>query len=146
MHTYYGDILDRIPSEPLWWDENAVPRYCEFSPNRLANIYASEAVLLLVACQIGPMHHFHVAMSRCPPAEPDLATEIRERRIYYGDPPVVAYCISPEASSVAIKVLQYWKRGLLPDDWKRDPVLEIDVLSAGWEGYRTPAPRKPRSD
>lgn len=142
LHTYYGDILDRIPGEPLWWDENAVPRYCEFSPGYLANIYASEAVLLLISCQIGAHHHFHVAMSRQLPAEVDLATEIQEKRIHYGDPPVVAYCSSPDANSVAIQVLQYWRReASVPFRWVRDPALEIDVLEAGWEDFRNPAPR-----
>jgi hypothetical protein len=76
LHTHYGDILDSVPGEPLWWDENAVPRFCEFSLDKLANIYASEAVLLLISCQIGPHHQFQAAMSRMLPVEADLATEI----------------------------------------------------------------------
>lgn len=38
MHASYSDITDRL-GEPQWWDENAVPRYCEFEPARVANIY-----------------------------------------------------------------------------------------------------------
>ena len=117
-----------------------MPRFCEFSPDKLANIYASEAVLLLISCQLGPHHHFQVAMSRVLPAEADFATEIRGKKIHYGDPPVVAYCNSPEANSVAIQVLPYWRREIA-GRWMRDPTFEIDVLDAGWEDHRHPAPR-----
>jgi hypothetical protein len=58
----YDDILTRITEEPSWFDEHAVPRYCEFAPNKVANIYTNEAALVEVTC-----HHcrrlFRVAFS-----------------------------------------------------------------------------------
>jgi hypothetical protein len=51
VYQHYGDILSRIAEEPTWFDEYAVPRYCKFEPDKIANIYASEAALAEVTCQ-----------------------------------------------------------------------------------------------
>jgi hypothetical protein len=51
MHNYYKDIISKIPEEPQWFDEEAVPRYCPFTPDKLANIYADECALVLIQCQ-----------------------------------------------------------------------------------------------
>ena len=42
MNTEYDDIRALIAEPPRWWDEFAVPRYCDFHPRRAANIYARE--------------------------------------------------------------------------------------------------------
>lgn len=64
MHHCYDDILSRIPEEPIWFDEHAVPRYCEFDPKRVANAYADEVALVEVTCQsCGRL--FHVAFAAC---------------------------------------------------------------------------------
>lgn len=62
MHHHYGDILSRIPEPPTWFDEHAVPRFCAFAPREVANIYADEAVLMLITCQACG-HPFRVAMT-----------------------------------------------------------------------------------
>ena len=51
MHQHYRDILDRIDEAPTWFDENGVPRFGDFLPGYLGNIYAREAALAEVACQ-----------------------------------------------------------------------------------------------
>jgi hypothetical protein len=51
MHQHYEDILSRIAEPPRWFDEDGVPRYCEFAPDRIANIYADECALLAIECQ-----------------------------------------------------------------------------------------------
>ena len=64
MHNSYEDIIilgSELGKEPIWWDENAVPRYCQFHPKEVANIYASEVCLLLIECQ-GCQFKFKVAM------------------------------------------------------------------------------------
>jgi len=48
MNTYYGDILELTDKQPQWFDENAVPRFCTFSTQKLAYIYAKEAALALI--------------------------------------------------------------------------------------------------
>ena len=52
VYQCYDDILSRISEKALWFDEYAVPRDCGFSPGKLANIYAGEAVLAEVTCQV----------------------------------------------------------------------------------------------
>jgi hypothetical protein len=105
MNNQYEDIRCRIAEDPVWWDERAVPRYCKFSPNRLANIYARECCLLLVACQ-DCGHAFRVAMSwntisSQPPALDSLD---------YGDPPNIDCCpAGPTMSTVTLSILEFWQ-------------------------------------
>jgi hypothetical protein len=82
VNHLYRDILERIPTQPLWWDEHAVPRYCEFSPEQIAYYYAREAVLLLITTQNGPFVRFRAAVSR-PHERGDLADSIRCQTIAY---------------------------------------------------------------
>jgi hypothetical protein len=62
MHHDYSDITNLTDNNPLWYDENGVPRYCAFHPSHLANIYAGEAALVLIECQ-GCRTEFWVAFS-----------------------------------------------------------------------------------
>ncbi len=62
MFVRYNDILDHINEPPQWWDEHAVPRFIPFEPQRMANIYALEAALVLITCQYCK-RPFHVAFS-----------------------------------------------------------------------------------
>ena len=41
MLNAYADIRSRIAEEPKWWDEEGVPRYCEFSHKELSLIHIS---------------------------------------------------------------------------------------------------------
>lgn len=136
MNHNYADIRSRIPTPPLWFDENAVPRYSDFAPRELSNIYADEGALVEIACQSCQMR-FKVAFSRSTMDdirarmagfEPKpLADLIKENTIHYGDPPNVGCCpAGPTMNSDPLHVLEYWQRG---DDfeWRRDPALEVDV-------------------
>ncbi len=51
MKAAYLDIRNKIKEEPIWYDENGVPRYEKFSPDLSPNIYANEVILLEIACQ-----------------------------------------------------------------------------------------------
>src|ERR1700681_1058651 len=51
MLQHYEDILSRIAEPPRWFDEQGVPRYCDFAPDRIANIHARECALLAIECQ-----------------------------------------------------------------------------------------------
>jgi hypothetical protein len=127
MWTWYSDILDLAPTRPLWWDEQAVPRFCQFAPDKVSNFYAREAALLLVRCQFGPAHCFVVAVSVPQQEGTTLADEIRAGTIHYGDPPRIAECGDGDANSIAIRVLQYWRYICEPRParWVRDRSLEI---------------------
>lgn len=116
MHRDYIDIRSLTPKQPLWFDEYAVPRYVEFSPAQLANIYAREAVLAEIECQACG-HPFQVAFSAANHRGP-LSEAIVENTLEYGDPPNINCCAAgPTMSSTARKVVQYWANAKveLPD-------------------------------
>jgi hypothetical protein len=121
MNTEYDDIRSRIAEPPKWWDEFAVPRYCDFHPRRAANIYAREAALLLIECQACGTK-FRVCMS----AGRGVAEVIGAGSIHYGDPPNIRCCeAGPTMNCVDVRILEYWRR---PDfDWIRDAALEIEL-------------------
>lgn len=134
MNNLYTDIRSRIPDPPVWFDENAVPRYCAFTPDEAANIYAKEVVLLRVTCQ-GCDREFDVCMSW---GDMDwirgverLSKDVAERAIHYGDPPNVDCCpAGPTMNSVLQRVIEFWRAGSMASDaprWVRVPELEIEV-------------------
>jgi len=138
MNEYYKDIISKIEEKPQWFDEHAVPRYCRFSPDYLANIYAEECALVLIQCQ-NCSHRFKVAFSYSTMDKvrhklifgkdkkmPTLADLIKGKTLCYGDPPNIECCpAGTSMTSDSIKVLQYWSRKRI--DWVRDKSLEVDM-------------------
>lgn len=146
MHHHYKDILDRADGAPLWWDEHAVPRFCEFGPDEVANIYADEVVLLRIHCQACG-YAFRVAMSaewsrrwlwareRLDHPDTDAQARLTQEsslgslivsgRIHYGDPP--NYCCHAGATmnSVPILAAEVWTRRSM--DWVRIRELEREI-------------------
>jgi hypothetical protein len=49
MYPLYEDIRDRL-GEPLWHDQNGVPRYAEFHPD-LLGVYDVWALEMIVTCE-----------------------------------------------------------------------------------------------
>jgi peptidoglycan/xylan/chitin deacetylase (PgdA/CDA1 family) len=130
MKRRYADILDRIPEEPQWFDEHAVPRFCAFAPDRIADIYAEETALVEIACQSCD-HRFPVAFSLgrmeklLHKARP-LEERVRERSIGFGDPPNIECCpAGPTMTADAVRVIEFWSKKSF--DWKRRPELEISL-------------------
>jgi len=127
MHHHYDDIRERISEEPKWFDENAVPRYCEFSPNQVSCIYAREVVLAEVACQ-NCRKPFLVAFSVSTfdfVCGESLANAVGKRQLHYGDPPNVSCCASgPAMTSDVLRIVEFWKLGS-DLEWRRVPELEI---------------------
>lgn len=134
MNCGYEDIRSRIAEKPRWFDEHAVPRYCEFTPKALADIYATEAVLAEIACN-GCGHKFNVAISfnyldAVRRNTESLEALIKSRCLHYGDPPNVGCCASgPTMNSDMVRVIEYWRMG---DDfeWVRDHSLEVTFEDA----------------
>lgn len=129
MRHYYKDILHRIPDDPKWWDEYAVPRFDAFSPRDCANIYAREICLLLIECQ-GCRHEFHVCLSRSAWETIDttisLATLVVDHDVHYGDPPNIECCpAGPTMNSVTRRVLEFWRHPV--GEWERAHDLEIEI-------------------
>ncbi|HZR75382.1 hypothetical protein [Bradyrhizobium sp.] len=142
MYQRYDDIFSRITEAPHWFDEYAVPRYCEFTPSKLANIYAGEAALAEVTCQVCK-HAFRVAFSRANWSSGTIAEAIRSRTLDFGDPPNYC-CGNADMSSEPRRVIEYWRRhdprytrqegkNVIVTDfaaftrWVRDSSLEVDI-------------------
>jgi hypothetical protein len=119
----YEDILSRIAEEPIWFDEHAVPRFCDFAPDKLANIYARETALAEVTCQVCK-RLFRVAFSKANWQSGTIADAIRSRTLHFGDPPNVCCCGNMHMNSEPRRVVEYWRRD---DAWTRDHSLEIDI-------------------
>lgn len=139
MNHHYDDIRSRIDEEPRWWDEYAVPRYCDPAPRRVANIYAREVAFVGIECQ-SCGERFTVAFSYSPWPHREPLSE-RIDTLHYGDPPNVGCCAAGATmNSVPIRVLQFWRRGKPKVSdwvWERVPELEVD-LTAPWEAGTTP--------
>jgi len=150
MFHHYADILSRIAEPPRWWDEQGVPRYCEFAPHQLANIYANECALMAIECsgcgeRIIAAIDDHTAneVRRIPWQERPrvkIADLIRAGELDYGDPPNVGCCrAGPSQGAISHRVIEYWfrfqdsyfqpgssvrlVRGAM--DWQRDRSLEL---------------------
>lgn len=132
MNTCYDDIIEKLGT-PVWFDENAVPRYCEFDPWKCANIYAFEVVLLAIECQ-GCAHEFAVCMSLARYEQimgtkgRALADMILDGSIHYGDPPNIGCCAAgPSMNSVPLRVLEYHSTKERSSEFKRNSDLEIKI-------------------
>ena len=128
MHNDFSDITSRIAEAPSWFDTNGVPRYGDFTPKALPDIYCDECALVEIACQ-DCEKRYKVAFSsskleRLTPRlriEADIttidprpiATAIRSHSLGYGDPPNCLHkpgCAGPTMTSDPVRVLEYWSR------------------------------------
>lgn len=111
MNRSYSDITSRL-GEPLWWDEQAVPRYEPFHPCH-CGIYDVEVVLARISCQ-ACKRDFTVAFTRTHmdvmgPVNGSLASQMAAGALSYGDPPNIDCCAAgPTMSSDFKEVLEHW--------------------------------------
>ncbi len=130
MHHHYRDITDKLGT-PIWWDEYAVPRYCDFSPEEVAYIYARQVAFVHIKCQ-GCGHSFMVAMSSgqqqlLEHEPPPLMKAIEEGTLHYGDPPNNGCCgAGPTMNCYDIKVVEFWE-AVEVGDWKRNAKFEVGL-------------------
>jgi hypothetical protein len=139
VHNIYDDITSRIDTDPVWFDEHAVPRYCEFAPGRSVSIYLGEIALAEITCQ-SCKRLFRVAFSGMNVASGTIAEAIRSKTLHYGDPPNVRCCqAGASMNSEPRRVIEYWHRHdqryvenkVIKNDayfrWLRDHSLEVDI-------------------
>lgn len=131
MNCCYDDILREMKfmgKEPIWFDENAVPRFCDFHPEQCSNIYAKEACLLEIECQACE-RKFLVCLSSF--LNTSIGHFIETRMLEYGDPPNVDCCAAgPTMTSNAKRVHEFWRKNKDTNyEWKRFHELEVDLLS-----------------
>ena len=133
MNCTYSDIISRIPEPPKWWDEHAVPRYCAFAPNEVADIYAHDVALVRIKCQACG-ERFKVVFSW---QRHEMGTsedgkfwvrnqpEIDPTGLHYGDPPNACCASGATMNSVPLKVLEWWHRENMA--WMRVPEKEVEI-------------------
>ncbi len=150
MHHDYSDITGLTDATPKWHDENGVPRYCDFHPDHMANIYASEAVLAAIECQRCKAE-FRVAFSELNQKHnlwderqkmriAFLSDLILDRTLHYGDPPNTRCCdAGPSMNSIPISVIEYWVKPYIRQErgtpirdpsllnWTRDRYFELSI-------------------
>jgi len=130
MHCDYADIRDKL-GEPVWWDECGVPRYCEFAPDKAANIYWRECALLAIACQ-NCGQEFAVCMTWASldmaKGTPSLGERLKSGELDYGDPPNVRCCpAGPTMMSETLGVVEFWQQG----DGEPERVGELEGKAEG---------------
>lgn len=134
MRNEYEDIMDAVNKDPLWWDENGTPRFAPFEPRMVPDIYAREAILMLIHCQ-NCETEFEVSLTSGIDGYVFLGTmfpladRIKSGTVHYGDPPNTNCCpVGPSMNSVPVKVLQYWRRDYDKTfAWERVASLELEI-------------------
>ena len=131
MHNCYEDILLKLGS-PRWWDQNAVPRYCDFSPDEIPNIYATEVIYFLIQCQ-NCGEPFRVQMSTSGysnvSGEYKMFTYMNDnlKYLHYGDPPNNKCCgMGSSMNCDDIEIMEFWVKNRDTDYlWERKHEYEI---------------------
>jgi hypothetical protein len=124
MYCGYKDIRERISEPPKWFDENAVPRYCDFHPHEAADIYANEAALCVIACQnCGVRFKVCFAWNNFDMVRNIPRLSERMDSLHYGDPPNAdCCCAGATMNSEMVGCIEFWSRASF--DWERVPALE----------------------
>lgn len=131
MNESYSDITEKL-GEPIWWDEAAVPRYCDFEPHRSANVHINEVALVEIECQnCGRRFPVAMSISRLNLIRfgwPTLAERVKAGALEYGDPPNYGCCpAGPTMNSIPRRVLQFWRKSMDTYEFKRVPELEVEL-------------------
>ena len=137
MLPSYDDIKSRIPEEPKWYDDNGVPRYGDFTPNNVPNIYAEEAMLMEISCQdcgerflvalqtAGMMDKLWNPKARSLSERIDEYLKEKEHNgfpFHYGDPPIHG-CVGDTMNCEDHRIVEFWQRK--DYEWVRVPRYEI---------------------
>ena len=132
MLRNYEDIRSRISDPIRWWDNNGVPRYCEFHPSR-CGIYDAVVALVEVACQACGKR-FLVAVTLDGHALEELGDRYRRPThgdigsFHYGDPPShrAEGCLAGDTMNVeSVRVAEFWEREA--GEWRRLPEHEVYI-------------------
>ena len=141
MRASYDDIRSRIQEEPKWYDENGVPRYCDFRPDKSSSIYAEEVVLLEIACQsCGERFAVEIFWDKMDFIRQDKKGKPSEQLkawlkggrdgmcpLHYGDPPIHDCAAGNTMNCIDVRVKEFWKQqGNFPK-WVRIPELEVEL-------------------
>lgn len=137
MLAAYEDITRRIPEPPKWWDSNGVPRYDDFKPGDVPNIYAREVVLYRIECQECGQPFLVADEWRA--GSDKLSDLVRAGQLHYGDPPRHGEngCLAGDTMNcVDREVVEFWADWDPLAGWRRVPELEGVDLTPTWSRRR----------
>ena len=127
MLESYQDIIGRL-GKPLWWDEAGCPRYDPFRPDLCNDIYAEEALLMLIACQeCGRQYKVAMTWKVWINQTLRLSWFLKDRHLpHYGDQPCFECGAGATMNCYDLEVLEFWERNKTTNHvWKRKKSLEI---------------------
>lgn len=130
MRCNYKDITSKL-GRPKWYDESGCPRYCNFVPTKVSNIYAEEVALFEIACQACG-DKFLMAESWDDrdwfrEQTRGISARLKDKEYFgFGDPPCFFNkCASGcTMCSDTIRCVEFWQKDNLRN-WKRNHELEI---------------------
>jgi hypothetical protein len=128
MYRRYPDLREKL-GEPLWHDDQGVPRYAPFAPD-LCGVYDRFVALLEIDCQ-GCGRRFLVASATQAKPRLGLPTATEEGDFWFGDAPHHANehgtCVGVTMTTGVCRVVEFWTRdgGDHGFDWRRRPEHEF---------------------
>ncbi len=132
MKTSFEDIKNLTNKEPVWYDKHGCPRFCEFSPKLVPNVYATCALLMKISCQrCGKI--FKVSLNYGAGATPfeslkrykDKRSKGRLFPVQYCDPPNHDCPTGNVMSSNSKEILEFWMKE--NGNWVRHSEVELIV-------------------
>jgi hypothetical protein len=146
VNRSYFDITSRL-GEPLWWDDQGVPRYAPFRP-QMCGVYDRYVAYMEIACQACGKRFF-VASSVSALGIPydrervweyangkarlcrDLMPSKRDaNHFHYGDPPNHSEtddqsCLAGNSMNcIDLRIIEFWEMTCF--EWVRRPEYEIE--------------------
>ena len=135
MYQPYLDLRAEREDEPKWFDEYGVPRWCDFEPDAVNDIYANEVALIEIACQSCGRTYLMALSWNYGDNQVSLTDRLTERPdiVHCGDAPCWPenrQCAGSTMNCEDLRVVEFWRRR--SSGWERVPELEI-VLPDGEE-------------
>jgi len=139
MHSDYTDIKSRISEEPTWYDCHGVPRYGKFDPMNCPDIYATDIVLLEIACQdcrtrfLVEMHWsiMHQVFDKHSESFTNVMRIWLKNKdkeygtpFHYGDPPLHG-CVGDTMNCFDLRIVEFWHKERF--EWKRITEYEVEL-------------------
>lgn len=132
----YSDIINHADTEPIWFDQNGVPRFESFHPQMLG-VYTKYALYATIACQscgkrfnVGCGYNAYDFLYDGTIQHYEL--DKLAKNFHYGDPPPHG-CMGDTMNCEDIETLQVYELNL--DDgynWVRVPELEGLDIRPDW--------------
>lgn len=130
MKPSYEDI-HRVAAtagvQPLWFDQDGVPRFDEFDPDMLG-VYDDFSILAAIQCQNCALSFWVGCGYMKYPLGPLVTNRILTieqvvERFHYGDPPRHG-CVGDTMSSITLELLEVWEKSRSTYGWMRRHDLE----------------------